>query len=110
MAVNVDELNDVGFDELVLKSKLPFLVDFWAEWCGPCRIIDPIVKELSNEYNGKIKFGKMNVDENPIIPPKYGIRSIPSLLIFNNGNVFEQIVGAVPKENIQLALDRVIDQ
>tara|TARA_A100001011_G_scaffold202506_1_gene210902 strand:- start:52625 stop:52963 length:339 start_codon:yes stop_codon:yes gene_type:complete len=108
MSENVDQIIDISFDEVVLKSNIPFLVDFWAEWCGPCRMVDPIVKELSNEYDGKIKFGKMNVDENPIVPPKYGIRSIPSLLIFHKGNVFEQIVGAVPKENIKLALDRVL--
>jgi len=109
MRESIDELNDISFDEKVLMSNTPFLVDFWAEWCGPCKIIEPIIKELSKEYHGKINFGKMNVDDNPIIPPKYGIRSIPSLLIFQNGNVVEQIAGAVPKKNIKLTLDRVLN-
>jgi len=109
MTENINELNDVSFNEEVLKSNTPFLVDFWAEWCGPCKIIEPIIKELSNEYKGKINFGKMNVDNNPIIPPQYGIRSIPSLLIFKNGDVVEQVVGAVPKKNIKLTLDRVLN-
>ena len=96
------------FDEVVSSSEKPILVDFWAEWCGPCKMIGPIVQEIASEYAGRIKVGKMNVDNNPVIPPQYGIRSIPSLLIFKDGAVSDQIVGAVPKNNITEVLDRVL--
>ena len=108
MALNVVEFTDDGFDSDVLASDTPVLVDFWAEWCGPCRMIGPIVEEIANEYAGRIKVGKMNVDLNPVVPPQFGIRSIPSLLIFKDGAVSDQIVGAVPKKNITKVLDKVL--
>ena len=108
MAENVIEFTDNGFESDVIKAGTPVLVDFWAEWCGPCKMIGPIVQEIASEYAGRIKVGKMNVDLNPVIPPKYGIRSIPSLLIFKDGAVSDQIVGAVPKNNITEVLDKVL--
>ena len=108
MAENVIEFTDNDFESDVIKAGTPVLVDFWAEWCGPCKMIGPIVQEIASEYAGRIKVGKMNVDNNPVIPPQYGIRSIPSLLIFKDGAVSDQIVGAVPKNNITEVLDRVL--
>ena len=108
MAENVIEFTDNGFESDVIKAGTPVLVDFWAEWCGPCKMIGPIVVEIANEYAGRIKVGKMNVDLNPVVPPQYGIRSIPSLLIFKDGAVSDQIVGAVPKNNITEVLDKVL--
>ena len=108
MAENVIEFTDNGFESDVIKAGTPVLVDFWAEWCGPCKMIGPIVEEIANEYAGRIKVGKMNVDLNPVVPPQYGIRSIPSLLIFKDGTVSDQIVGAVPKNNITDVLDKVL--
>ena len=91
------ELTDANFDELVLKSDKPVLVDFWAEWCGPCRMIGPVVEELSKVYDGKAVVGKVDVDSNPGISMKYGIRNIPTLLIFKGGEIVDKQVGAVPK-------------
>ena len=108
MAENVIEFTDNDFESDVIKAGTPVLVDFWAEWCGPCKMIGPIVEEIANEYAGRIKVGKMNVDLNPVVPPQYGIRSIPSLLIFKDGAVSDQIVGAVPKNNITDVLDKVL--
>lgn len=98
------EFNDGNFDQEVIGSDLPVLVDFWAVWCGPCRMIAPIVEELSKEYEGKVKVGKLDVDNNPRVASTYGIRSIPTLLVFKDGQVVEQIVGAVPKGEILRAL------
>lgn len=93
-------LNDQNFEDEVVKSDIPVLIDFWAEWCAPCRMIAPIVEELAAEYDGKIKVGKLDVDNNPQVSMNYGIRSIPTLLIFKDGNPVEQITGAVPKKVI----------
>lgn len=94
------EFTDSNFTDEVEKSDLPVLIDFWAVWCGPCRMIAPIVEELATEYQGKAKIGKVDVDNNPMIAGKFGIRSIPTLLIFKGGKVVDQIVGAVPKGHI----------
>jgi thioredoxin 1 len=107
MASNaIVEVTDANFDADVLKSDKPVLIDFWATWCGPCRAIAPIVDELATEYEGKVKVGKMDVDRNSSTPMRYGVRGIPTLLVFKDGQVKEQIVGYVPKEQIQKALDK----
>ena len=108
MAENLIEFTDDNFDTEVLKSNLPVLVDFWAEWCGPCKTIGPIVEEIAGDYAGKVKVGKVNVDFNNQVAMQYGIRSIPALLVFKGGAVANQIVGAVPKNNITEILDEVI--
>lgn len=105
---NTVEFTDGNFEEEVLKSEHPVLVDFWAEWCGPCRMIGPVVEEMASEYAGKAKIGKVNVDVNPEVSVKYGIRSIPALLIFKNGEVVDQIIGAVPKTHLTKQLDAQI--
>jgi len=95
------EVTDANFEEEVLKSDQPVLVDFWAIWCGPCRLIEPIVEELAKEYEGKVKFAKLDVDHNQNTAAKFGIRSIPTLLIFKDGKVVDQIIGAVSKSHIE---------
>jgi len=100
------QVTDANFDQEVLKSEQPVLIDFWAVWCGPCRALAPVVDEVAESYSGKVKVAKMNVDENPGTPGRYGIRGIPTLLIFKGGQVKEQIVGYVPKETIQKAIDK----
>ena len=94
------ELNDSNFDQEVLKSNTPVLVDFWAVWCGPCRAIAPVVEEMAKSYDGKLKVGKLDVDNNPETSVKFGIRSIPTLLVFKGGKVVEQIIGAMPRQNL----------
>ena len=108
MSNNVKEYTSDDFKSEVVESDTPVLVDFWAEWCGPCKVIAPVVEELATDYKGKIKFGKVNVDDNNMVASEYGVRSIPTLLIFKNGSVVNQIVGAVPKEKITDILDTVI--
>ena len=105
---NVIEFNDSNFDSEVVKSDKPVLVDFWAEWCGPCKMIAPSVEKISEEYSGKLKVGKLDVDSNPNISSTFGIRSIPTLLIFKNGAPVDQIVGAVSKEVIASKVDNHI--
>jgi thioredoxin 1 len=99
------EITDANFEELVLKSDKPVLVDFWAEWCGPCRMVGPVVEELSTEYAGKAVVGKVNVDNNSGISAKYGIRNIPTLLFFKNGEVVEKHVGVAAKNILASKLD-----
>ena len=108
MADNVKELTSNDFKTEVLESDSPVLVDFWAEWCGPCKVIAPVIEELALDYDGKVKFGKLNVDDHNQVASEYGVRSIPTLLVFKNGSVVNQIVGAVPKERIAESLDTVI--
>ncbi len=108
MAKNIIELTDANFDDEVLKSDKLVLVDFWAEWCAPCRMIAPIVEEIANEYADRLKVGKLNVDFNPKTAMRYGIMSIPTLLLFQNGRVLEQIVGAMPKRNLLARLEKYL--
>jgi thioredoxin 1 len=101
-------VSDSDFEAKVLKAGLPVLVDFWAAWCGPCRAIGPVVVELASDYEGRVIVAKMNVDENPVTPGKYGIRAIPTLIVFKQGNVAEQITGAVGKAMIESAIKKVL--
>ena len=102
------EVNDSNFEEIVLKSDKPVLVDFWAEWCGPCRMIAPIIEQLSEDYKDKAVMTKLDVDSNPGIASKYGIRNIPTILFFKNGQLADKQVGAVPKNTIAAKLDALL--
>ena len=103
---NVIHVTDGNFDQEVLKSDLPTLVDFWAPWCGPCKAIGPVIDELADSYSGKVKITKMNVDENPETPGKFGIRAIPTLIFFKNGEVADQVTGAVGKTQLVAMIEK----
>ena len=102
------EFTDANFEELVLKSDKPVIVDFWAEWCGPCRMVGPIVSQLGEDYDGKAVVGKLNVDSNPGITSKYGIRNIPTILFFKAGEQMDKQVGAVPKQVLEGKLQKLL--
>ncbi len=103
--VDIVYLTDDSFEDEVLKAAEPVLVDYWAEWCGPCKMITPVLDEIAKEYSGKLKIAKLNIDENPATPPKYGIRGIPTLMLFKNGNVEATKVGAVSKSQLTAFID-----
>eukprot|EP00216_Chloropicon_sp_CCMP2111_P005205 CAMPEP_0198234748 /NCGR_PEP_ID=MMETSP1446-20131203/676_1 /TAXON_ID=1461542 ORGANISM="Unidentified sp, Strain CCMP2111" /NCGR_SAMPLE_ID=MMETSP1446 /ASSEMBLY_ACC=CAM_ASM_001112 /LENGTH=129 /DNA_ID=CAMNT_0043915569 /DNA_START=381 /DNA_END=770 /DNA_ORIENTATION=+ len=107
---SADPVNDSDWDEKVLKSDLPVLVDFWAPWCGPCRMIAPLVDELAEEYKGKLKAVKLNTDESPTVATEYGIRSIPTVMIFKNGKKMDTVIGAVPKQTLAQTIEKYIDE
>ena len=108
MGSNVSEFTEQDFNRDVLESDKPVLVDFWAEWCGPCQMLTPTIEELSLEYQSKVSIGKLNVDNHPNIASEYGIRSIPCLLFFKDGKVQKQVMGSVPKAEIASELDRLL--
>jgi len=108
MAEGIMEVSDATFDAEVLKSDIPVLVDFWAPWCGPCKAIGPILEEVSKEYAGKVKFAKCNVDNSPVTPGNYGIRAIPTLILFKGGKQAEQIVGLADRNRIEQILNKNI--
>ncbi len=107
-AANILTLTETNFSDEVLKSAVPVLVDFWAEWCGPCKMIAPVLDELAGEYSGKLKIGKVNIDEHQQVAINYGIQSIPTLLFVKNGQVVEQVVGSRGKRDLKASIDRVL--
>ena len=109
MSELVNEVNDQNFESEVMNATVPVLVDFWASWCMPCRMLAPVVETVAEQYHGKVKVVKLNVDDNALTPGKYGIRSIPTLLLFKNGNVQEQIVGNTSPVTITKMLDNHLD-
>jgi thioredoxin 1 len=108
MAEGVLEVEDATFESEVLKSDQPVLVDFWAPWCGPCKAIGPVVEDLANDFSGQIKFLKCNVDNNPITPGKYGIKAIPTLILFKGGDVVDQITGMVAKSKLEDVINKAL--
>ena len=105
---NLLEVSDDTFEEEIINSDLPAMVDFWAEWCGPCKMVAPVVEELASEYQGKLKVAKMDVDQNRNTPAKFGIRNIPTLLLFKGGELAQTIVGAQPKRSIEEELKKIL--
>jgi thioredoxin 1 len=105
MSEHITHLSDASFEQDVLQSQIPVLVDYWAEWCGPCKMIAPILDEISKEYAGRVKIAKLNIDDNQQTPPKYGIRGIPTLMLFKNGNVEATKVGALSKSQLTAFID-----
>jgi thioredoxin 1 len=105
---SLTHVSDKNFASEVLNSTLPVLVDFWATWCGPCRSISPIVEELAKEFTGKVKVTKLNVDESPATPSQYGVRGIPTLILFKGGKILDQIVGAVPKARLKAMIEKAL--
>src|SRR3989304_5495859 len=108
MGENITNVKNASFETKVLKSEVPALVDFWASWCAPCRAIAPIVDEMAQEYSGRIRVTKMNVDDNPATPGRYGVRGIPTLILFKGGKVVDQLVGAVPKSQIKELIEKAL--
>ena len=108
MGANTLEFSDASFDQDVLNSDVPVLVDFWAEWCGPCRQMTPTIDALATDYEGKVKIGKVNVDDNPATPGKYGVRGIPTLILFKDGKIVDQVVGAVPKNQLDALIRKAL--
>jgi len=108
MADGIMEIDDNSFDGEVLQSDKPVLVDFWAPWCGPCKAIGPVIEELAGIFGNKIKFAKCNVDNNPVTPGKYGIKAIPTLIFFKEGNVVDQITGMVAKSKLEETINKII--
>lgn len=108
MSENISHISDDNFEQEVLESDQPVLVDYWAEWCGPCKMIAPILDEIAGEYQGKLKITKLNIDDNPTTPPKYGVRGIPTLMIFKNGNAEATKVGALSKSQLTAFIDQSI--
>ncbi|TAN60424.1 thioredoxin [bacterium] len=108
MGENIVTVSDSTFEEMVIKSSTPALIDFWATWCAPCKAIAPLVDQIAGEYAGKIKVCKMNVDENPSTPGKFGVRGIPTLILFKDGKVVDQLVGAVPKSQITALVNKAL--